>query len=1444
MSIFNWQSRRSFYRWLGILSFLMTILLSSLPLRGHELAATAQLITSSSPTTHHQNALVIDPSHSTQNGDTLIKAGDDLLATPKRTQLSRAASSSSSVPNNIKVVATAQNDGTSSNYTEIVKSLRTILQFSDPQKLAQKLANELQKRGATAVQIAQALNYGLNFKLETIANALDEGTTFRYTDIAKGLWNSGKSFKIVDVTEINRGEALPLTPWNSEKTDFNSRDLARILENEGATTPEIAQALVFNYQNFGLPADQLQILKVVVDALDDGTTFNYASITNAILTDAFDAIWIDILHSMRDAGTTGTITLSKGLHTILAGILQAEGATAPEIAQALYYTKGYGLNTIAYALDEGTTFDYIDIARGLWGSGQTQENKEPLDAPALARILKDEGATAREIARALTYGINANLTQVTNALKHGATFDYVEIYTALNSAAIATNGYAVDAATLILNEGATAVQLAEAVYRSSLPWPSDYKPEDQLRPIVAVLKLAQLDYTNITDAVWGKVEIKYGSRILAKVLQGEGANAAQIAQALNYGAKLSLEQIADALVYGADFKPEKINDNYIPVARALRDSEKRPNFQTVARVLKGAGATSIQVARALYGINATLSEAADAMDDGAKFNYTDIAKGLWNSNPSPNTRTIAKLLRDEGANETQISQGLNALSHDLAVIANALGSDGAKFNYTNVAKGLKNSGKNPDARTIAKLLQNEGASAIQIAQALRYGINSDLSTIADALNEGAMFRDSNPDNNYIAVAKGLWNSGHAFNSLTLAGVLQNEGATAPQIARSLYYGLDFTFEEVADALDDGTTFSYTDVAKGLWNGAIGVSEYRLIKLLKDEGAGVSETVDAVASATDNTRFLNKRRLEGEYVRVALKDAIAGLNKRAQSVTSSLNEVYQDNKNDIGLVALDPVGYVASTILPPKVSRVLQGLAALVTNPEKVLEVTNEILSPLKDEAFELLVRYDPVSNLLKQSPLGKLQDFIQSRLNTLSGTIHDVLKSVGKPQTDAANTVVYVLEGDFKKAWNSLKGSSTIQSLLNAGKFALNGNFEQAGKAFIQGLGIDLPAPLEKGVNRLLKSSKAPKEGIYQLLSTTGVSVKTLKAAAGEPGFTADDQAHAIFNILAFPNIPFVSQIALAIDSGYFLGEATKQFTIPGQESKGVKKLLTGAVSAAKVQNASDWVNAAWSLRDVDFDNLKSNQSKDGFKNALASGLAAIDVDHAENWVFGAFDFAETVGGGNKNYASVISNVAIAAADINDKKDQDNIRKWAEVIWHFKDAPASADYTPTIRAAFHQMGITDQNKISAALAKGNYQAILREAITIGLQDLTSDTAVSSEDSRTLVDMAWDVKSGKFDQALQKGFSYAGFGNEASALMGALSSVRDGNYDQALTGILKTSGAPGAADLLEAGKALKGVKPDLNFDEQKKKVLISILRAVSGSSTDADMRAGKSVEGFK
>ncbi len=1268
-------------------------------------------------------------------------------------------------------------DGTTFDYTDIAKGLwnsgKTDL---NPQVLARVLQNE----GATATEIAQAFNYGLEFKLEVIANALDDGATFNYTDIAKGLWNSGK-------------------------TDFNSQVLARVLQNEGATATEIAQAF-----NYGLEFK----LEVIANALDDGATFNYTSIA--------EALW--------NSGKTDFNS------QVLARVLQDEGATATEIAQAFNYVIGRTLEGIAFDLDEGTTFNYTEIARGLWSSGKA------IDAPTLAKVLQNEGATATEIAQALNYGIGATLEQIADALDDGATFDYTDIAKGLwNSGKTDFNSQVL--ARVLQNEGATATEIAQAF---------NYGIRFDLETIADALDDGTtFNYTDIAYALWNSGKA-IGSNQLAGLLENEGATALQIAQALNYGIGRSLEGIAFDLDEGTTF-------DYTDIAKALGNSGKNPDTRTLARVLQNEGATATQIAQAFnYGFRfnikpeTVLVTIADALDDGTSFSYTDIAKGLWNSGKAINSKQLAGLLQNEGANETEIAQALNySVGLTLEQIADAL-DDGTTFNYTNVAKGLWNSGKAIRSSQLAGLLQDEGATATQIAQALNFGIGRRLEEIALDLDEGTTF-------NYISIAEALWNSGKSLDSRDLARVLQDEGADAIQVAQALNFGIGLDKKQIADALDDGATFNYSEIADAIWNGVGGLTDFRLVVLLREEGAGVQDTINAVSSVTRTDRWIVAARV----AQVALKDIISSAIGNAKSVVNSVNNFYQDNKENVSLV-LNPVGFVANQITPGKVDSVLQGSLEVATNPLKIVELGRELgekaLSPILDKlplAGQLLEKLedslDPFS--IASSYLGDASAFISEQFKNLESKrdeVHEILDAAGTAQTIATNTVLYTLEGDFKNAWKSFQKDPAINDLIDSVRDALKGNIRdsaEAAQSFLKAGGIDTPEIPKEGIKSFVNSNqKKLKNEAYKALSNFGISLKTIKAAAGEPGYTTDDQMHAIFSILAYYNIPYVSAGALAVNTGYYISEASKQFN-SSNETEGIKRLLTGAASAAKLQNAYDWINAVWALQDVDFDKFSSSKSVGAYKEVLGSVLEAIDVEDGKEWVFGAFDLADG------KYSGALGNVAIALADIEDKDNQENIKKWANVLNVLIDKEAnlsSGNYRPVIQEVFTKLGITDSALINSVLAKGNNEETLKQAIKEGARYLTDENDVDSDDAEALVNLVFGIrngiKTGNFSPVLQEAFSYVGIDDGATQIVAALSSLKNGNYEEVLKGVLSAAKFPGAAGLIEAGKVLRdGIKSgdidfDLEFEKGEKEALIKILRATGASSPED--RADKAEDNFQ
>jgi hypothetical protein len=1130
----------------------------------------------------------------------------------------------------LETIADALYDGATFNYTDVASglwnsgyaiSLTTLVDLiqrkgATQTEVFQAIAGALQSKGGTATEIAQTLNSGFGATLEQIANALDDGATFDYTDIAEGLYFSGKTY-------------------------VDPQIIARVLQNEGATAKEIAQAFN-NALGFSL--------EIITNALDDGATFDYTSIAYAV--------W--------NSGKTGFNSLD------LARVLQNEGATATEIAQAFNYGLGFSLEIITNALDDGATFDYTDIAKGLWNSGL------PLNAPTLAKVLQDKGATARETAQALYSGIGGTLDQITDALDDGATFSYTDITKGLASLPIPFNS--LDVARVLQNEGATATEIAQAF---------NYGLGNDLDQITYVLdKGTDFTYTDIAYALWNSGKTKYStgqafnSRILAYLLEQRGATATQIAQALNYGAKFDLATIADALNDGTRF-------SYTDIAKGLGNSGKNPTTRTLASVLQNEGATATEIAQAFnYGFGLNLETIADALNDGATFNYTNLAKGLWNSGKALISTKLARLLQNEGANETQIARALNyGLGFNLDEIADAL-DDGTTFNYTNVAKGLWDSGLQFNSLTLARVLQNEGATATEIAKALNYGLGFNLGTIANALDDGTTF-------DYTNVVEGLWGSGLQFNSLTLARVLQNKGATATEIAKALNYGLNFSLEEIADALDDGATFGYTDIAKGLWDSGKEISDYRLTKLLRDEGAEYRDTINAVKAATG----INEFSANLLYGQVVVKNAIAGLNKAARSAFDNLTKVYEDNKQNVSFV-LNPVGSVADKIAPGKVDNILQGAAQLATNPRKFVdEVSNAadyvqnsldkgwstisqasdyVGNKLPKDVNDLKALGKDLDGFLANSPAGKLANDLAGKLKSGLDAV-DVNSVIGVlKRIPVVGTAVSGLEGLVNLAKGDWKG--VLKSAID-GALAFYGasnvvtprlvslfvdvswelkvpNYKGALSAALSNFGVE-----RRVSDTFVNTAWAMKDGDWRSVLDAGLSsagfnnarqfvdmawgaidnkpADVLNAAFGVAGLDKLDVDQAKANAFVQSALALkenkVSQVAdqllsVAGTQASQLANSAWVQALKDSDPSNDRTAVTQGLSAVGFKNVNDWVDMAWAVKDQkylqaastafsltnfaqgrDWVNMADNIQKQNYLDALSTGFKVAGFTKGES---------------------------------------------------------------------------------------------------------------------------------------------------------------------------------------------------------------------------------------
>ncbi|WP_138498340.1 Calx-beta domain-containing protein [Nostoc sp. PA-18-2419] len=244
---------------------------------------------------------------------------------------------------------------------------------------------------------------------------------------------------------------------------------------------------------------------------------------------------------------------------------------------------------------------------------------------------------------------------------------------------------------------------------------------------------------------------------------------------------------------------------------------------------------------------------------------TAIAGTVTIDNTDPTK--LADFLWDKGKTVSEIGLNLKNRGFDLPTIADSVKwgvtkSDGTNLNYTDVASALWNSGHIIDARKLADLLWDRGASQQQIGQAMKY-LGLSLETIADGVKRGVTKSDGTGLND-IDVAIALWNSGYSgadgLNPRKLADLLWDVGANPIAIGQAMKY-LGLNLQTIADAINDGVTkkdgthlnvikgdgivrndisVGYIYVAEALWNsgygGVNGLDPRKLADLLWDEGA--------------------------------------------------------------------------------------------------------------------------------------------------------------------------------------------------------------------------------------------------------------------------------------------------------------------------------------------------------------------------------------------------------------------------------------------------------------------------------------------------------------------------------------------------------------------------------------------------------------------------------
>jgi len=666
--------------------------------------------------------------------------------------------------------------------------------------------------------------------------------------------------------------------------------------------------------------------------------------------------------------------------------------------------------------------------------------------------------------------------------------------------------------------------------------------------------------------------------------------------------------------------------------------------------------------------------------------------------------------------------------------------------------------------------------------------NKFLSAIDDPLAPAINAAKKLLSNEFTNFARNSWNS--------IAGQLTS-------LDRSLSGYVNSAFNTARNSLPTLTDFTN---ASSRLNSLETTANSRVSSIIGDLGRRFSPT--SVTDAFKNTVQKSYSTLDRK-----ISD---GFSKFEATVTDKAKSIWQDTQNVAQQLDKEVLGIEQS----------LKDIDDILKNPGRIDDITRRRIKELKNKyesakAFvndklinpvlkEALGILDKGPNLialgLKNNPITSSQNLEQLWKEKWSPMIEKILGSVDNSYAKFGGAIINVLEGEYTKAWGDLKQafkSSSLGQIVEAGKLAVKGKWEDAGKTVLGAFGFSVDF-LENQQSKRFLSSNAVTSTAAQALKTTGISMKTAQAAldgiGGVDKYSDDDQIQAVLNIIGHYNIPMVSYVAKAANLAYDLARAGKDFA--SNVETGTKRLISGVLSLVKVQNASDWVDAAFSLKDA----LTTKEvNKDPFYvNAMGSVLEAIDVRNGKNWVEGAYDLFNAVKDDKSKFAGAAANIIIAAVDIDKNKQQD-VKDWATDIWKVIDNPKSS-------AGFIEQYLQGEAKT-------------RLKSSFGLKDAQVDT---------LVALVKDVWKEKYEDALGKGFELAGFGQQGMALVGAFKNLQQKNYTGAIVQLVGAVGSPEAAKFVQIGDAISKINfKTLDFDESKQNALVAILNAVGSNNPNLE-----------
>ncbi|MEO1347881.1 MAG: hypothetical protein AAFW84_03645, partial [Cyanobacteria bacterium J06635_15] len=603
------------------------------------------------------------------------------------------------------------------------------------------------------------------------------------------------------------------------------------------------------------------------------------------------------------------------------------------------------------------------------------------------------------------------------------------------------------------------------------------------------------------------------ARKLADLLWDEGASQAEIGQAMKQ-LGFGLTTIADAIDDGVTLSNGKTL-NYTDTAIALWNSGHKFDTRKLADLLWDEGASQAEIGQAMKHLDFGLATIADAVDDGVTLsngktlNYTDTAIALWNSGHVVTARKLADLLWDEGASQAEIGQTMKQLGFGLTTIADALDdgvtkSNGQGLNYTSVAVGLWKSGHRFDTRTLADLLWDEGATQGEIAQALNYGIGRNLTQIASDMKYGVTLSDGKRFN-YYSIAKGLWESGLRVNHRDIARELQDLGATSIDNAQVLRSQLGASLATIADALDDGATYGYTDIARGLWNSGHGINSDQLVNLLRREGADYWATVDGLKKTGHSN--LNAQALVWKG---RVRDVFNKTTQRIAPITRDLEKLYEDNQSTLTIIAspavtaIESAKTIAKSIESGNIAPIVDALKRIPVAGTAVSAIEGVINAAEGDEegalksAIDSALAFYGASNVITPKMVDFAVDiFWELKDNDYQGAISETLTNLGLQQavSEIFVSVAWAME---QGTWeNAVDAALTEVGFENAGEFVdiawgiLDKNYQGALKTGLELVGYNTLEIDQAKADAFIKVAVAVREGNYnnaadQLIALAG----------------------------------------------------------------------------------------------------------------------------------------------------------------------------------------------------------------------------------------------------------------------------------------------------------------------------------------------------------------------